>query len=260
MVRLCVSPLTRALSSTLPCTQGQRPWLTYEDFCSYLPIEKNNQQTQKTARRFIKPASLIISWHTYHLEGLKQDHHTCVFPLTPALWKRHLSRSRWPWKSEVCRCLAAGPATVPQQMPPTTRHGCSTCAATGLASTHVFLTASYFTFFSIVCFLLLLVVFFHTLLLIHFSRAHCQRDHWLPTQVLLPMFWNENKQHNKKTHKLLKDSWGCRLKEKKTISDLGGRQWKPWTGHYFHRQKWDVPGFHVEAPSWGDNAISWSVC
>ena len=53
--------------------------------------------------------------------GLKQDYHTSTSPSFH--WKSHLSRTQWPWKSEVCRCLAAGPATVPEQMTPTTRHG-----------------------------------------------------------------------------------------------------------------------------------------
>lgn len=132
---------------------------------------------------------------------------------------------------------------------------------------HVFFTASYFTFF-----------LFPTpsyYILPHFT-VHPFLLHTLSMRSLTPDTntfahilkkkpkQNPNKQKTQHTHphtpKFLKNSWGCRLKEKRTISDLGGRQWKPQTGHYFLKQKWHIPSLHAEALSRGDNAISSSVC
>jgi len=109
--------------------------------------------------------------------GLKQDYHTSTSPSFH--WKSHLSRTQWPWKSEVCRCLAAGPATVPEQMTPTTRHG---------------QRWPLLMFFSL-CLILPFFLFVSYSFLLYsstlYSCVHCQWDHRLLTQMLLPIFWKK---------------------------------------------------------------------
>lgn len=147
MAQLYTSPLTSALSSTLPCPQAHRSWLTYEDFCSYLPIKKTKTNPQKCQKTY--SASKLNYFLAYLLFWKKVWGRTVIPPRLPWYqlsfhWKLHLSSIRW---SEVCRCPAAGPATVPEQMTLTTWHGYSARAAAGMASAQVFVTVPRCTFF-----------------------------------------------------------------------------------------------------------------